>query len=163
MTEATSKYRLLLAAAVIAAVAYFAGKNGGQLGPQPTPAPPRGPDLVAVFSANPDKAEAKKHAVCFGAICARIADTVEVDAKRGDQRRLQSGIDISAYRSDLRYYTTSGWSFAAKYPALRTAVEEWLDAEAGKDPKQLDEATTRRWVDAFRGLAASAEHAGRAL
>lgn len=157
-----SQTRLVLAALIVAAAAYYAGKSHTNPAPAPRPAP-RGPDLVSVFAANQDKQAASQHAEMFGTICDKVAATLEVDSRRGDQRRIATGIDVAKYRSDLRFYTTSGWSFSSHYPALRTQVEAWLDAEAGRDPKQLDDAATQRWIEAFRGLAAAAHHAAKRM
>ena len=158
-----SGMRMLLIAVAMVVLGYVSGKGGLSPFPQPTPAPPRGPDMVAVFSANQNKAEAKQHAALFGTICSKVADTLEADAKRAEQRRLATGIDLAKYRADLRYYTTSGWSFSASYPNLKTQVETWLDAEAGKNPSTMTEEDTRRWVAAFRGLADTSLYAARVI
>jgi len=152
--------RMLLICIVIAAVGYFAG--AGKFTPS-TPVAPEGPDLVAVFQANPNKAEAREHALLFGEICAAAANTYKTDAKRGANRRIATGLDVSHYRADLLFYTTSGWAFSSKYPLIRTTVGTWLDQEAGTNPKEMTDEETRRWVDAFRGLAKSAEYAGKTI
>jgi len=152
--------RVVVIAIVIGAAGYLIGS--GKLAPL-TPSQPSGPDMVTVFSANPNKAEAREHALQFAEICNAAASTFDTDAKRGPNRRIATGLDVSHYRADLLFYTTSGWAFSSKYPLIRTTVGTWLDQEAGTNPKDMTDEETRRWVEAFRGLAKSAEYAGKVI
>ena len=152
--------RFAVLAVVLLAAGYLVGS--GKLIPA-NPYPPAGPDMVAVFAANPNKSEAREHALLFSEICNAAASTFDTDAKRGPNRRIATGLDVSHYRADLLFYTTSGWAFSAKYPAIRTTVGQWLDQEAGTNPKDMTDDETRRWGEAFRGLAKSAEYAGKVI
>lgn len=152
--------RMTVIAIVLLAGGYLLGS--GKLIPA-NPYPPSGPDMVAVFAVNPNKAEAREHALQFAEICTAAASTFETDAKRGPNRRIATGLDVSHYRADLLFYTNNGWAFSAKYPAIRTTVGTWLDQEAGTNPKEMTDAETAKWVAAFRGLAKSAEYAGKTI
>lgn len=92
---------------------------------------PSGPDMLSVFAANPDKAEARVHAAEFGAICRKAATTVVLDGQRGEKVRLKNTLDAHEYRADLRWYAMDGWSFSSKYPALKDAVGVYLDKKLG--------------------------------
>lgn len=130
----------------------------------PAPSPvSEGPDMASVFNANPDKAEARAHAAEFAAICSKAALTLSFDAERGDKTRIKTGLDLAEYRNDLRWYTTDGWSFASKYPELKSVVAAWLDEQAGTDPKEMDDSTRRNWKHALEVLAANSQRASEVI
>ncbi len=152
--------RLLVIAVVVGAVGYLLGS--GRLIPS-NPAQPEGPDLVSVFNVNPNKAEAREHALQFAEICKHCGGTFVTDAKLGANRRIATGIDLAKYRADLLFYANGGWPFSTKYPMIKSTVGQWLDLKAGTNPKEMTAAETERWVEAFRGLEKSAEYAGKTI
>lgn len=148
----------LLPIVLLAAAAglFFFGRSAG------TPALPQpaGPDLVQAFATNDDRAQAHAHAQAFGAICFSLADVLEYDGAL-EAPRIKSGVQVDDLRRWTRENHLAGRSFAAKYPGLKSAVEQHLTQALGTAGGNLSPEQRAKWVTAFRELAANAEYAAK--
>ena len=122
-----------------------------------------GPDMLTVFRANKDVAQARLHAREFAAICERSAATLESDCASGDTACLRTGLDFARYRANLVKLTTGGKLYSSFYPTFREVVSGHLDKVAGRNAEKLSPAEHAAWCTAMRQLAASAKYAAENL
>jgi hypothetical protein len=140
--------RQTIAAALLAAagVAWFASQP-----PAPGPdAPPAPAGLVLSWSgptADIDRAT-------MGHLCAGLADALDDDGRRAEPR-VRSGTQLEELRVAARDLRMRGESIGDRQPAARQAIGDYLDQQAGKSGGPLDAESRRRWVAAFRGVAAA--------
>lgn len=138
--------RAILAAGLgIAAVIAWLGQS-----PSPSPAP--GPDAPFAVSFVGPTADADR--LTMGNLCASLADSLEHDGERPEPR-IRSGSQVEELRVVARDGRTRGVSIGDRQPEARRAIGDWLDKEAGKSGGPLDADGRRRWVAAFRGVAAA--------
>lgn len=148
-----------------AAVLYYAFQQGGCTAPV-TPLVPRpeGPDLVAAFSTNDNRAEAAAHAHAFATLCDELADCIEYDTRQ-PKPRLTTGVACDDLRRAAREMKFDGASLGSKYPGLPSAVDAFFVERVGTwggkfdDPKANKKAAD--WAAAFRQLAKCAEYAAK--
>lgn len=139
------------------------GPNGPTPPNTPDSPPPGAPDLLAVFAANPNRAEAKQHAQQLGAIAGCVADVLAFDGQQAEKARITTGQQLAVFRNDARHLTTGGFSFASRYPPLKDVIEKFLDERAGKDGGPLTSSAREKWIEAFRVLKQSANYASAKL
>lgn len=149
---------LPIAGIVLAAVLY-SGWKGTTPGVAPMPKPP-GPDMVAVFAKNDNRAEAKQHAHIMATIMGSLADFIEYDGQRKEPR-ITTGVQIDDVRLALRENRMKGWSFSTKYPDLGSAVESLMNEEVGTSGGVLTDTQRKKWVDALRKLSKCCEYAAQ--
>ena len=141
-----NRFAIAAALAVAAAVAWLASRPAA---PVPdAPSPPAG--LVLSWSgptADADRAT-------MGGLCAGLADAIEHDGGLASPRII-SGTQVEELRVAAREGRMRGESIGARQPAARQAIGDYLDREAGKSGGPLDADARRRWVAAFRGVAAA--------
>lgn len=146
----------LIVVAVIGAAFYL----GGDLSPvAPTPKP-SGPDMVAVFAANENRAEAREHAAVFGSICRSIAAQLEYDATR-QKPRYTTGVKIDDLRLRIREYRMGGWSFLTKYPSVGQTIETYMESQLGKSGGPVTPEQRRQWIETFRSVGKCCDYAAR--
>lgn len=151
-SQSGQSYTLLFGVLAIGLAFFLAARQSPTPAPKPTPAPAvEGLDLREVFLSE-DRELDKHNAYLFASICGRIANTFDIDSKRAADRRVMSGEDIGVYRADVRFYTTSGWKFSAKYPLLPSVMTEFLDKTAGDSPEELTPDQLLAWARAFRTI-----------
>jgi hypothetical protein len=124
---------------------------------------PGGPDLLAVFLSNPNKAEAKADARLFGEIAGSVSEVLSFDGTLGDKSRIRTGHSLAVFRNDARYLAARGQSFGVKYPAIKDVIEKFLDEKAGRDGDELSSDSRKAWVAAFKSISDSALWASRKL
>jgi hypothetical protein len=138
--------RQTIAAALLAAagVAWFAS--------QPGTAPDAAPDSPIRLEWVGPTAAADR--ATMGWLCAGLADALEHDGSRSDPK-IRSGAQLEELRVTARDGRMRGESIGDRQPAARQAIGDYLDREAGKSGGPLDAESRRRWVAAFRGVAAA--------
>lgn len=124
----------------------------------PAPKPTEGPDYVAAFSTNDDRAEAKRHAHDFETILTSLADQLEYDLSR-KERRFTTGVQIDDLRIALREYRMGGWSFMTKYPGVSAETEKWMESQVGVSGGPLTDEEMKQWIKATRTAAACCKYA----
>lgn len=122
------------------------------------PKPSEGPDYVAAFATNDDRAEARRHAHDFETILTAMADQLEYDLTK-KERRFQTGVQIDDFRIALREYRMGGWSFMAKYPGVAAETEKWMESQVGTGGGPLTDEDVKSWIKATRTAAACAKYA----
>lgn len=150
---------------ILAALAVVAYVFSGQSQPSPTPPTPNpgGPDLVAVFQ-NAPAGQGSIDAAKFAALCRAIESRLTKErTNTEDKRRLTTGTRIDDFRLQVRIDYMDGWSFNVKYPALKTVLVDWFDAQVGKSAGKVDDAALDKWIAAFHKLGDSAEYASKQL
>ena len=153
-----NNYKFILAAVAVVAI-LFAGELFKATPATPvTPRPTDGPDYVAAFASNDDRAEARRHAHDFETILTALADQLEYDLQQ-KERRFTTGVQIDDLRIALRQYRMGGWSFIAKYPGVADETEKWMDAQVGTGGGPLTEEDVKGWVKATRQAAACCKFA----
>lgn len=141
---------LVVFAAIAAGVVY--------LGDRTIFVDPGAPDMVAVFAANEDRAEAKLHAYAMGTICESLADVIEYDGTLSSPKFV-TGVQLEELRTLTRKYRMRGWSFADKYPTMGSTMESFLNDAIGKNGGKIDAEGRRRWVEAYRQIGKSCKYA----
>ena len=136
---------ILAAGLAIAAVIAWLGQS-----PSPSPAP--GPDAPFAVSFVGPTADADR--LTMGNLCASLADSLERDGERPEPR-IRSGAQVEELRVVARDGRTRGVSIGERQPEARRAIGDYLDREAGRSGGPLDADGRRRWVTAFRGVAAA--------
>ena len=138
--------RQTIAAALLAAagVAWFAS--------QPGTAPDAAPDSPIRLEWVGPTAAADR--ATMGWLCAGLADALEHDGSRSEPK-IRSGAQLEELRVTARDGRMRGESIGDRQPAARQAIGDYLDREAGKSGGPLDAESRRRWVAAFRGVAAA--------
>jgi hypothetical protein len=116
--------------------------------------------LGKAFSTNDDRAQASRDAKRFGKLCASLADDIEDDAKL-QSPFFKTGVQLDELRRRARIYMFRGTSLSAKYPGLPVAVDTLLTARVGTSGGPIDNEQRRKWVAAFRELAAAGEEASK--
>jgi hypothetical protein len=158
--------RVGLAIAVMVGAFLFAGlfqqTPSAPVAP-PTPLAADGPDMLAVFSANPDKAQAREHAAQWAEICWHCSDCVADDGSRGNDVVLKTGLHLARYRNHVRWFTTRGWTYAATYPQMRAIVADYLDKTAGVSAEKLSDAERAAWSKALAAMAQNSQYAAEHL
>jgi hypothetical protein len=139
--------RQTIAAALLAAagVAWFASQP-------PAPGPDAAPDSPIRLEWVGPTAAADR--ATMGHLCSAIADALEDDGRRAEPR-VRSGTQLEELRVAARDLRMRGESIGERQPAARQAIGDYLDREAGKSGGPLDADSRRRWVQAFRGVAAA--------
>lgn len=145
---------IAIVGAIIAAV-YF-----GVPGVTPATPKPPGPDMVAVFAANPDRVEARAHAAALGSICRAIANQLEYDGSR-KAPRYTTGVRIDDLRLRVREYRMGGWSFLTKYPQMSATIESYMESQLGKSGGPVTPEQRRQWVETFRALGKCCDYAAK--
>jgi hypothetical protein len=137
-----------IAAALLAAagVAWFASRPSA-----PAPDAPPAPAGLVLEWAGPTAAADR---ATMGWLCAGLADALEHDGSRSEPK-IRSGAQLEELRVTARDGRMRGESIGARQPAARQAIGDYLDREAGKSGGPLDADARRRWVAAFRGVAAA--------
>lgn len=151
----------LIVAAMIGVGVLFAGElfKGSAVVPTPTPSrPTEGPDYVAAFATNDDRAEARRHAHDFETILEALADGIEYDLSK-KERRFTTGVQIDDFRIALREYRMGGWSFMSKYPGVAAETEKWMTDRVGTGGGPLTDDDVKEWIKATRTAAACAKYA----
>jgi hypothetical protein len=141
-----TRHGIAAALLVAAGVAWLASRPSA---PAPD-APPAPSGLVLSWSgptADADRAT-------MGGICAGLADAIEHDGGLAAPR-ITTGTQVEELRVAAREGRMRGESIGARQPAARQAIGDYLDREAGKSGGPLDADARRRWVQAFRGVAAA--------
>jgi hypothetical protein len=140
--------RQTIAAALLAAagVAWFASRP-----PAPAPDEPPAPAGLVLSWSGPT-ADADR--ATMGGICAGLADAIEHDGTL-TAPRITTGTQVEELRVAAREGRMRGESIGARQPAARQAIGDYLNREAGKSGGPLDAESRRRWVSAFRGVAAA--------
>jgi len=150
----------LIVAAMIGCAILFAGElfKGSAIVPAPAPRPAEGPDYVAAFATNDDRAEARRHAHDFETILEALADGIEYDQSK-KERRFSTGVQIDDFRIALREYRMGGWSFMSKYPGVAAETEKWMESQVGTGGGPLTDEDVKSWIKATRTAAACAKYA----
>jgi len=141
-----TRHGIAAALLVAAGVAWLASRPSA---PAPD-APPAPSGLVLSWSgptADADRAT-------MGGLCAGLADAIEHDGTAASPR-ITTGTQVEELRVAAREGRMRGESIGARQPAARQAIGDYLDREAGKSGGPLDADARRRWVQAFRGVAAA--------
>jgi hypothetical protein len=138
--------RQTIAAALLAAagVAWFAS--------QPGTAPDAAPDSPIRLEWVGPTAAADR--ATMGGLCLGLADALEHDGTL-TAPRITTGTQVEELRVAAREGRMRGESIGERQPAARQAIGDYLDREAGKSGGPLDADARRRWVAAFRGVAAA--------
>jgi len=121
----------------------------GRPSPAPSPSPaPGGLQLVWVGpTADADRAT-------MGNLCASIADSLEHDGQ-AQEPRIKTGGQLEELRVAARDLRMRGVSIGERQTEARRAIGDYLDREAGKSGGPLDADGRRRWVQAYRAVAAA--------
>jgi len=137
-----------IAAALLAAagVAWFAARPAA-----PAPDAPPAPAGLVLSWAGPT---ADSDRATMGGLCAGLADAIEHDGGLASPR-ITTGTQVEELRVAAREGRMRGESIGARQPAARQAIGDYLDQQAGKSGGPLDADARRRWVQAFRGVAAA--------
>lgn len=132
----------------------------------PVPAVVAGdPNLLAAFTAGVETGHvkpdaARQDAADLAEISLQIAECLEYDGTlAANDRCVETGVSVSAFRFAVRNLATRGSSFALKYPLLKTSIAEYLDKAAGTDPGDMTAEQRKKWVDAHRAIYRACKYA----
>ena len=152
-------------AIVVAALAVYLNAQG--LLPLPWQTPPDdaptagGPNMTAVFAANADKAEARRHALMAAEFFSGLARGIDFDAGLNPPRLKTAG-DVEDLRFLWRQHFTRGWSFDSKYPDFGNVIGEYIDKTIGEDGgASFDESARVKWKQAYLAIEAECRAAAR--
>jgi hypothetical protein len=138
---------------------------GGSVTPSAT-VPAQGPELLAVFKANPDRTQALADLRSFGTLTGAFAGIVEVDGQ-AKSPRLTRQSHLAELRQVSREFRLRGAKFGDRYPALAGLLDTYIGSviPSGKGTGAVDvDAPTRaKWVESHRVLSKAAEWAGGQL
>lgn len=136
----------MIAGGLVAAAIGFSLISGGPEPPAPVPPAPDG--LTLVF-AGPTAAEDRE---TLRALAAEFADRVEADGER-DEPRLRTAAQFDVLRTVGRDLRCRGERIGDRQPAVRDAVEEYLNERLGNSGGPVDAAARGEWVAAYRAIA----------
>lgn len=152
VTSAAGVHPLLVAAIVAPwfLVAWLALRDPA---PQPAPGPAPAPAAVDLRGAwvGPTAAE---DAAITGELLAALATQIEYDGTLAAPR-ITTGAQAAELRALAREYRTSGVSLASRQPGAIDRIAAYLEQQIGTDGGAIDAAGRKRWVDAFRAVAAA--------
>ena len=153
------------AAFLVAGLAWYLNSNG--LLPLPfsksEASSSLGPNMHAVFATNPNKSEARTHALMAAEFFGGLARGLDFDATLTPPKCRTVG-DLEDVRVLWRTYFARGWSFDSKYPGFGNTVGDYIDKTCGTDGStQLTEAERAKWKAAYQAIEAECRTAARKL
>ena len=146
----------LLAILAAGAMIAFSILESGKPAPAPAPVPVVGLDLRGRF-VGPDAAA---DAGLTAALLEELAGQIEWDGQQTEPR-LRTGAAFDDLRRSARELRTRGVSLGARQPAVRDAIKNFLDSEAGTEGGPVDAAARAKWVRAYRAVSQAATEATR--
>jgi hypothetical protein len=167
MNEQWRTIAIVIATAAIGIITglNYAGKSPAPVAPDPVnPVVSAELDLLPAFSNGKDRVAARNDAAKFGLLCDEIANMLMLDFGQPEaERRLTSGVQIAAFRRDVRWLAFDGISLSESYPRLAPAVADFLTTRVGTKPAKLTDEELRTWIFAMQSLGESARAAEKKL
>ena len=158
MSKFSQRNRYIVAAVLVAVALLFLVTSGEGERPGPAPLGPGEFSLRGKFQGETAAADA----ACLSGLCDELAECLAFDgAKPPAEQRIRTGAQIEDLRIAAREARMRGESIGARQPKAREAIQQYLDATAGKGGGPLTPEKRGEWVTAFRALGRAAADAAK--